>query len=90
MSIFEENQIFWVELSTNYERYRPNQSYYSIVSVIGRMLNRVVEGKLKDIVSLSDYQTFLPGALASVLEDIASGYGGITLIIDEANIALTI
>ena len=54
------------------------------------MLNRVVEGKLKDIVSLSDYQTFLPGALASVLEDIASGYGGIPLIIDEANIALTI
>ena len=60
------------------------------------MLNRVVEGKLKDIVSLSDYQTFFdaiikkPGALASVLEDIASGYGGITLIIDEANIALTI
>ena len=84
------------ELRVRKLRYRPNQSNDAIVTVIGRVLYGAVAGKLKDIVSLSDYQTFFdaimkrPDALASVLDDIASGYGGITLIIDEANIALTI
>ena len=31
-----------------------------------------------------------PAALASVLEDISRGFKGVTLIVDEANIALTI
>ena len=84
------------ELRVRKLRYRPNQSNDAIVTVIGRVLYGAVAGKLKDIVSLSDYQTFFdaimkkPDALASVLDEIASGYGGITLIIDEANIALTI
>ena len=77
-------------------RYKSNQFSNTIMKVVSGLVYKATDGKLKDIVSLSDYQMVFealvktPAALASVLDDISRGYGGITFIIDEANIALSI
>ena len=68
----------------------------AFVKVIAGAVLKWTDGKVKDIVSQADYQMVVdalikkPAALASVLEDLSTGFGGITLIVDEANIALTI
>ena len=56
---------------------------------------KLTDDKVKNIVSQADYLIVdavikKPAALASVLQDLSTDFGGITLIVDEANIALTI
>eukprot|EP01036_Dinobryon_divergens_P022094 gene22094-30329_t len=71
-------------------RYKPTDKF------LAEVFYKWTDGKVEDIVSQADYPMILdalikkPAALASVLEDISIGYGGVTLILDEANIALTI
>ena len=65
-------------------------------SVVEKMTGISTKIEIKDIINNADFQTFYdtvmkaPTALASVLDEIASGFEGFTLIIDEANIALNI
>lgn len=105
-----EDKVFLVDLRRNSDilgslieklrerrlRYKSTQFSNAIMKVVAGLVYKATDDKLKDILSLTDYQMVLdaliktPAALASVLDDISSGYGGVTLIIDEANIALTI
>jgi len=64
--------------------------------VITGIVLKWTDGNVKNVVSQADYLKIIdalikkPAALASVLQDLSTGFGGITLIVDEANIALTI
>ena len=68
----------------------------AIIKILAGVVYKWTDGKVQDIVNQTDYQMVVdalikkPAALSSVLEDISIGYGGVTLIVDEANIALTI
>ena len=68
----------------------------AFVKVIAGIVLKWTDDKVKNIVSQADYLKVVdslikkPAALASVLQDLSTGFGGITLIVDEANIALTI
>ena len=77
-------------------RYKPTAFNNAIIKFLAELVFKWTDGKVEDIVSRGDYQMVFdaliqkPAALASVLEDISIGYRGVTLIVDEANIALTI
>ena len=77
-------------------RFKPTDFNNAIIKFLAGAVLKWTDGKVKDILSQADYQTVVdalikkPAALASVLDDLSIGYGGITLIVDEANIALTI
>ena len=68
----------------------------AFVKVIAGIVLKWTDDKVKNIVSQADYLKVVdalikkPAALASVLQDLSTGFKGITLIVDEANIALTI
>ena len=68
----------------------------NFVKVIAGIVLKWTDDKVKNIVSQADYLKVVdalikkPAALASALQDLSTGFKGITLIVDEANIALTI
>ena len=68
----------------------------ALVKVITGIVLKWTDDNVKNVISQADYLKIVdalikkPAALASVLQDLSTGFGGITLIVDEANIALTI
>ena len=77
-------------------RFKPTDFDNAFIKILAGVVYKWTDGKVQDIVNQIDYQMVVdalikkPAALSSVLEDISIGYGGVTLIVDEANIALTI
>ena len=77
--------------------YKPTDFNNAMLKFLVGIFYKWTDGKVKEnMVSQADYQMVVdavikkPAALSCVLEDISIGYDGITLIVDEANIAFTI
>eukprot|EP01035_Chromulina_nebulosa_P031214 gene31214-41589_t len=77
-------------------RYKPTDLNNAIIKFLAGVVYKWTDGKVEAVVSQTDYQMMVdalikkPAALASVLEDLSIGSEGLTLIVDEANIALTV
>jgi hypothetical protein len=77
-------------------RFKCTEVNNAFVEIIAEAVLKWTDGKVNSLLSQADYRKVLdalikkPAALASVLEDLSSSFKGITLIVDEANIALTI